>query len=121
MQSHPIQPPICQFQPLTKEDVADVLGVTVRCIENWVEEGVIPSWRKIGTRCFWHPDVFYGWLSDYLKSESPELIEVPPKPPKATRRKRVESASGVHALNAGRLARIAAGAATSMSPRAGSA
>lgn len=119
MHPHPNQLPSSQFQPLTKEDVADILGVTVRCIENWVEEGVIPAWRKIGTRCFWHPDLFFGWLADYLKSDSPELIEAPPKLPKAPRFKRVESAGGVHALNAGRLAKIAAGAAGQ--PRDGSA
>lgn len=120
MQPHLLQPPACQFQPLTKEDVADVLGVTIRCVENWVEEGVIPSWRKIGTRCYWHPDVFFGWLADYLKSDAPELIELPPKPPKVIRSKTRGAAGGVHALNAGRLARITAEASRLTPPRAGS-
>ena len=122
MQQHLIQPPIAPFRPLTKEDVADHLRVTVRCVETWVEEGKIPSWRKIGTRCYWHPDVFFGWLAEYLKSDAPELVELPPKPPKATRSKKWEAAGGgVHTLNAGRLARIAAEASKLAPPRAGSA
>lgn len=75
---HPIRLPTSQFQPLTKKDVADALGVTVRRVEKWGEEGKLPSWRKIGTRCFWHTDQFFGWFADYLKSDAPELIEMPP-------------------------------------------
>lgn len=119
MQQHLIQPPIAPFQALTKEDVAAFLRVTVRCVENWVEEGRLPSWRKIGTRCYWHPDVFFGWFADYLKSNEPELVEPPPKPPKATRSKRGEAAGGVDMMNAGRLARIAAEASKITLPLAG--
>lgn len=107
MSSHLIQPVGSRFEPMTKENVAEVLGVSVRCIENWVAEGLLPSWRKIGTRCFWHPDAFYGWLADYLKSDQPELLDVAAIPTTPDRPKKAKSAeSGVQAQNARRLLRI---------------
>lgn len=61
---------VAPFTPLTKEAVASLLDVTPRCIELWVDQGLLPRWRKLGNRCFWHPDVFFSWLDTYLKSEA---------------------------------------------------
>ena len=38
------------FKPLSKEDLADVLGVSIRTIENWVNEGILPAPTKLGNR-----------------------------------------------------------------------
>lgn len=38
------------FKPLSKEDIADVLGVSIRTIENWVNEGILPAPTKLGNR-----------------------------------------------------------------------
>jgi excisionase family DNA binding protein len=31
------------FKPLTKDDLADVLGVSLRTIENWVNDRTLPA------------------------------------------------------------------------------
>ena len=55
------------FKPLSKADVADILGVTVRTIENHVAAGILPAPAEIGNRRYWHPDVFYAWLERALR------------------------------------------------------
>ncbi|WP_431311444.1 helix-turn-helix transcriptional regulator [Paraburkholderia aromaticivorans] len=60
------------FQPLTKQDVAQLLHVSVRTVENLVSGGSMPAPARIGGRVFWHPDVLYGWLSEaLLKPDEP--------------------------------------------------
>lgn len=54
------------FKPLTKDDIADVLGVSLRTIENWVNDGTVPAPKRLGNRVYWHPIVFYGWLEQRL-------------------------------------------------------
>jgi len=54
------------FKPLTKDDIAAVLSVSLRTIENWVQEGIVPPPAKIGNRVYWHPGVFYAWLEGRL-------------------------------------------------------
>lgn len=50
---------ICNaFKPLTKEHIADVLGVSLRTIENWVGDGTLPAPKKLGNRVYWHPNAF---------------------------------------------------------------
>lgn len=55
------------YRPLDMEDVADVFRVTTRTIENWVQQGVLPTPAKIGNRVFWCPDAFNAWLRERLK------------------------------------------------------
>ena len=55
------------FKPLTKDDVASILGVSSRTIETWVVQRTIPAPCPIGGRVFWHPDVFYAWLDQRLR------------------------------------------------------
>lgn len=67
------------FKPLTKDDIADVLGVSLRTIENWVNERTLPAPKKLGNRVYWHPGVFYTWLEHQLTTE--ETLAVSFKPP----------------------------------------
>ena len=55
------------FKPLTKADVAEVLGISVRTVENWVDEKLLDAPAKVGARVYWHPDDFYGWLERQLR------------------------------------------------------
>lgn len=98
---------VAPFTPLTKEAVASLLGVTPRCIELWVEQGLLPRWRKIGNRCFWHPDVFYAWLDSHLKSQEslPDDDAIERSLLNRASRGRV-SGSPVGAANARRMERI---------------
>lgn len=98
---------VAPFKPLTKEDVASLLGVTPRCIEQWVEQGLLPRWRKLGTRCFWHPHVFFSWLDTYLQSEEslPNMGGIDSSLPDRAKKVRTTE-SPVGAANARRMARI---------------
>ncbi len=57
-----------EFRPLTKEDIAQVLGVSLRTVENWVNDGTLVAPGKIGSRVYWHPRSFYEWLDRTLSA-----------------------------------------------------
>lgn len=57
------------FKPLTKEHIADVLGISLRTVENWVADGTLPAPKKLGNRVYWHPDTFYAWLDHRLSTD----------------------------------------------------
>ena len=59
--------PHAPFSPLTKQDIAQVLNVTTRTIENWTAAGIVPAPTTLGGRVFWHPDTFYAWLDLRLR------------------------------------------------------
>lgn len=67
--------PITAFKPMSKEDVADVLGVSVRTVENWVNEGTLPAPTRLGNRVYWHPNAFYAWLDQRLSAEGSRSCE----------------------------------------------
>lgn len=75
--THPLH-----FTPLTKEAVADSLGISKRTVENWVADGTIPAPTKLGNRVYWHPDVYYDWLSRRLKEAATpsEAVLAPSQP-----------------------------------------
>ena len=81
--------------PLSKQTVADQLGISVRSVENWINEGILPAPVKLGNRVYWHPDVFYGWLSNRLKEGSAECHKVIPEAPATKPRKRGAGAVAV--------------------------
>lgn len=56
------------FKPLHRQDIAELLDVSLRTIDNWVQEGRIPAPKPLGRGVLWHPDCFYGWLDQYLKA-----------------------------------------------------
>jgi len=58
------------FKPLSKNDLADVLGVSIRTIENWVNDGTLPGPSKLGNRVYWHPNTFYAWLDRRLSADA---------------------------------------------------
>lgn len=65
------------FKPLTKDDIAGVLGVSSRTIEHWVNDGTLPAPRRLGNRVYWHPGVFYGWLEHRLVADEPGELAQP--------------------------------------------
>jgi predicted DNA-binding transcriptional regulator AlpA len=62
---------IAPFKPLMREDVVDVLNISLSTLDTMVCEGSIPLPRRIGScrRLYWHPDVFFEWLDSYLRSD----------------------------------------------------
>lgn len=66
---------VSAFRPLTKDGIGEVLGVSLRTVENWVNEGILPAPRKLGNRVYWHPDTFYRWLDEYLTASVPDCTQ----------------------------------------------
>jgi len=58
------------FKPLSKNDLADVLGVSIRTVENWCNDGTLPAPSKLGNRVYWHPSTFYSWLDRRLSVDA---------------------------------------------------
>ena len=58
------------FKPLSRDDVAAVLGVSLRTIDNWIGDGSLPAPAKLGNRSYWHPVAFYGWLDRRLMGDT---------------------------------------------------
>lgn len=98
------------FVPLTKQAVADILGISVRSVENWINEGILPAPAKLGNRVYWHPDVFYGWMSNRLREPSADGDKVTSAPPAKKLRNRGSDAVGenLRASTERRLARLQA-------------
>lgn len=88
--------PHAPFSPLTKQDIAQVLNVTPRTIENWTAAGIVPAPATLGGRVFWHPDIFYAWLDQRLREGASTSTlgcseqNIPPKPKKSTSRDSTE-------------------------------
>ena len=74
------------FTPLNKQAVADSLGISIRSVENWINDGILPAPAKLGNRVYWHPDVYYAWLSHRLKvAPTAEPLSVPADAPEPVR------------------------------------
>lgn len=90
------------FTPLTKQAVADSLGISIRSVENWINDGLLPAPAKLGNRVYWHPDVYYAWLSHRLKADpTAEPLSVPADAPEPVRRAPASAHKTAERLRAG--------------------
>lgn len=62
---------VSPFKPLTREDAADILGVSLGTLDKLIASGTLPAPRTIGgcRRQYWHPDCFYAWLDQQLRAD----------------------------------------------------
>lgn len=105
----PVQPvPVAQaypgaFKPLSREDVAGVLGISIRTLENWVKQGRLPAPASIAGRRYWHPERFYAALNAMLESGSDDSPSSPLEVPAPARTPKVPlSFAGQKARNSSR-------------------
>ena len=61
---------VVPFELITKDRAAEILGVSIRSLENYVKDGLMPAPKPLGRRLYWHSDDFYGWLDAHFR-ESP--------------------------------------------------
>ena len=55
------------FKPITREAAAELLSVSLRAIDYYIERGLLPAPISLGgRRRYWHPDVFYAHLDAIL-------------------------------------------------------
>lgn len=101
------------FTPLTKQAVADSLGISIRSVENWINDGTLPAPAKLGNRVYWHPDVYYDWLSNRLKAapsdeplSEPADAREPVEPVRRVSANTDKTATRLHAQTERKLARL---------------
>jgi hypothetical protein len=114
------------FRPLSREDVAGILGISIRTLENWVKQERLPAPTSIGGRRYWHPERFFAALDAMLQpangtdpSDSPPKPQPPqsPKLPSSTAGRRVKrSTQSVAEAMLREAAELAKGAQTSAPP-----
>lgn len=100
------------FKPLSRADVAKILDVSIRTLDNWQSSGKLLRSVEIGGRAFWHPEVFYSWLDKTLRTTVSDTGTAPPRVQNAQPCRAPESvpaASRALARNATKLAAMAAG------------
>ncbi len=56
------------FKPITREQAAEILSVSLSTLDAMIASGVLPPPRPLGDcrKLYWHPDVFYGALHRLL-------------------------------------------------------
>ena len=79
------------IKPLTREDVASLLGVSDKTIDKLIREGSLPKPWQLGTcrRLYWHPNDWNAWI-ERQRLGDPSLADAPampiePEPAKAIR------------------------------------
>ena len=100
------------FKPLSRVDVAKILGVSIRTLDNWQRSGRLPRSVDIGGRAFWHSEVFYSWLDKTLRATAPDTATAPSLAQDAQRCRapaNIPAASRALDNNAAKLAAMAAG------------
>lgn len=79
------------FVPITKKRACELLQVSLRTLDYFIEQGAMPAPAHIGRHCYWHPEVFFGWLASRLGAPDADTSPVPrsqtdPAPAPRTRR-----------------------------------
>lgn len=59
------------FKPITREEAAGILSVSLTTLDELVRAGALPAPRALGgqRRLYWHPEVFYSHLHRALTTE----------------------------------------------------
>ena len=69
------------FKPITREEAAEILSVSLSTLDNMIAAGAMPAPRTIGSsrRKYWHPTLFYAWLDQQLRAEPTAEASTPPQ------------------------------------------
>ena len=78
------------FKPITREEAAEILSVSLTTLEAMIMSGVLPPPRKLGEcrKLYWHPDILYGALHRLLCAEPAPAPCPAPTSTEPTRRNR---------------------------------
>jgi hypothetical protein len=62
------------FKLITKARAADVFGVDVKTIDNYIKAGKLPAPKQFVSKEYWHPDDFEAFLSETFRG-APASVE----------------------------------------------
>lgn len=57
---------------VTKADAAEIFGVCVKTIDNYIRQGRLPAPIQFASKEYWHPDDFSAFLASTFKRSSVE-------------------------------------------------
>lgn len=84
------------FRLLGKADVQAIFGISTRCLEKWIKQGLVPPPTCVGGRRYWHPDTFYAELTRLVPPKGPVRTSAHAGP-QASQRTQEPAATGGHA------------------------
>jgi hypothetical protein len=62
---------VLPLTPVTREDAARILSVSLSKLDEMIEDGILPPPRTLGgRRLYWHPHIFYSRLDQLLRSDT---------------------------------------------------
>lgn len=56
---------------MTRADVAQMFGVCVKTVDNYIKEGLLPQPVQFASREYWHPDDMRSFMDATFKRSSP--------------------------------------------------
>jgi hypothetical protein len=59
---------VSPFEPLTRQDLARILDVSLRTVDAWSAKEILPAKAEVEGRVYWHPRIFYEWLDAILST-----------------------------------------------------
>lgn len=65
------------FRLLGKADVQAIFGISIRCLEKWIKQGLVPPPTCVGGRRYWHPDTFYAELTRLVPPQGAVKVATP--------------------------------------------
>lgn len=55
------------FRLVTRADVAQIFGVCVKTVDNYIEQGLIPKPVSFASKEYWHPDDIRAFIDDTFR------------------------------------------------------
>lgn len=76
----------CQdFRLVTRADVAQMFGVCVKTVDNYIKDGLLPQPVQFASREYWHPDDIRSFMDATFKRTSSQPLTLPAQTPDETR------------------------------------
>ena len=85
------------FRLLGKADVQAIFGISIRCLEKWIKQGLVPPPTCVGGRRYWHPETFYAELTRLVPPQGPVRTSAYAWP-QASQRTQGPAVTGGHAV-----------------------
>lgn len=75
----------CQdFRLVTRADVAQMFGVCVKTVDNYIKEGLLPQPVQFASREYWHPDDIRSFMDATFKRTSSQPLSLQAQAPDQT-------------------------------------
>ena len=68
----------CQESRLvTRADVAQIFGVCIKTIDNYIDQGLLPQPVQFASREYWHPEDMRSFIDATFRRTAPHEVDAP--------------------------------------------